>query len=213
MSVVIRLPSLFISPRVQYSPSTLFAATVTPSTMGWRRNSSFICATVSLGSQLSAWVKPGTTIPISRFIRWLYCNKVTNSNPKTKDTPVNCTNSRERFQPFFPSVYRRNTCVTGIRENSRPGMPPATMKSTRIVSNGTHNVSHVKSEESRTESKSSIKPRVLKISKKLSNTEIMTRTPVSTRNILKILVELAPLHLCTPTPFARRLKVAMDINI
>ena len=45
------------------------------------------------------------------------------------------------------------------------------MKSTRIVSNGTHNVSHVKSEESRTESKSSIKPRVLKISKKLSNTE------------------------------------------
>ena len=58
-----------------------------------------------------------------------------------------------------------------------------------------------------------IKPRALKISKKLTNTEIMTRTPVSTRNILKILVELAPLHLCTPTPFARRLKVAMDINI
>ena len=92
-------------------------------------------------------------------------------------------------------------------------MPPASMKRTRIVSKGTHNVSQVKSEERRTESKSSIRPRALIISKKLSNTERMTRIPVSAINILKIWVELAPLHLCTPTPFARRLKVAMDISI
>ena len=92
-------------------------------------------------------------------------------------------------------------------------MPPAKIKSTRIVSNGTHNVCQVKSEERRTESKSSIKPRVLIISRKLINTEMMTRIPVSAKNIWKMFAELAPLHLCTPTPFARRLKVAMDISI
>ena len=92
-------------------------------------------------------------------------------------------------------------------------MPPAKMKSTKTVSSGTHNVSQVKSEERRTESKSSIKPRVLIISKKLSNMEMIISIPVSAKNILKIFAELAPLHLCTPTPFARRLNVAMDISI
>ena len=37
--------------------------------------------------------------------------------------------------------------------------------------------------------------------------------PVSAKNMPKIFPELAPLHLCTPTPLARRLRVAIDISI
>ena len=87
-------------------------------------------------------------------------------------------------------------------------------KDTRIVENANNSSLDSNTDgKGRQMSEETMKQTLSDINKKLSNTEIMTRTPVSTRNILKILVELAPLHLCTPTPFARRLKVAMDINI
>ena len=64
-----RLPSLPINPRVQYSPSTLCVDADTPSTIGWRSNSSFTCSTVSPDIQVSASTSPGILIPISPFIR------------------------------------------------------------------------------------------------------------------------------------------------
>ena len=66
--------------------------------------------------------------------------------------------------------------------NSRPGMPPAKRKSITIVSKGTHSVSHAKSEDRRTESKSSIISCALTISRRLRSTEKITRIPVSAKN-------------------------------
>ena len=95
----------------------------------------------------------------------------------------------------------------------KKGVPPAKRKSITIVSKGTHSVSHAKSEDRRTESKSSIISCALTISRRLRSTEKITRIPVSAKNMPKIFPELAPLHLCTPTPLARRLRVAIDISI
>ncbi len=53
------------------------------------------------------------------------------NKPKIKEVPANCTNKSGRFQPFLPSVYRRKTCVTGMRAKSCPGnMPPIINKMT-----------------------------------------------------------------------------------
>ena len=160
-----------------------------------------------------AATSPGTFIPISRFIKWLYCNKVTNNKPNTKETPVNCTNSKERFQPFWAFVYRRNTCVTGMRANNLPGNTPVSTNKTRMVNAGTHKVSHVKRAGKVTDSKSSITSCALIIMNKLMTTDRRTMIPVSIMNIPKTLPVLAPLHLCTPTILARRLMAAIAISI
>ena len=99
-----------------------------------------------------------------------------------------------------------------MRENNLPGNTPATMNSTKTMSIGTHRVSNVKSEDNCTESKSSIRSLVLKIIKRATITEINTTIPVSKRNILKMLIALAPLHLCTPMLYALRLMVAIATN-
>src|SRR3712207_9015651 len=46
---------------------------------------------------------------------------------------------------------RRNTCVTGMRENKCPGTHPASTKRDTTTSAGTHIVSHANSEESFTD--------------------------------------------------------------
>ncbi len=99
-----------------------------------------------------------------------------------------------------------------MRENNLPGSTPATMNSTKTMSIGTHKVSNVKSEDNCTESKSSIRSLVLKIIKRATDNGHQYHNPRLKRNILKILIALAPLHLCTPILFALRLMVAIATN-
>ena len=130
-----------------------------------------------------------------------------------KATPQNCTKSNGCFHPFLPSVYRRKTCVTGIRENTCPGSTPPTTNRKPITQSDAHIFSQPKSPASVTLSKSSIGSWKLTNNNAMHPSETSRIIAVSRINILKIVLPSAPLHLCTPMDLARRLMDEIDIRI
>lgn len=89
---------------------------------------------------------------------------------------------------------------------------PATINRITITQIGTHKVSQVKRAPIEAEARYSISSLKFKTNTPTSISDIIIMIPVSQRNIEKIFLSLAPLHLCTPIALARRASEEIEIS-
>ena len=122
----------------------------------------------------------------------------------TNAIPPNWIKSKLRFHPCLPKVDTRNTWVTGITLNKRAGSKADKMNIAKIMIAGSHIVcAFNKVPKVGTAAISATYSRKANKSNAIHTRATTNKAAVSNKNILKMSLLEAPLHLCTPTDLAR----------